>query len=325
MEASKVQLEHVVTQEENKQRLDILLSQKFPEYTRSFFTRLISDSYVLVNNVIQTKSGIKVKELDQIIVNIPQKSVESVYAQATPDDEKRDFSSISVIFEHEHFLIINKAAGILTHQAHKMDTRFTLIDWLLIHYPELKNIGYEGRPGIVHRLDKNTSGIMIIPRTSFAHAFFIDAFFSRTIKKTYKAIVCGITPKEGVIDFKIGMDQQNRLRKKAYKNDMLPPEHIKLRDAKTEYKIVSYFKEHTLLSLHPVTGRTHQLRVHCAAIGHPILGDISYGTASDLISRQALHAFSLSFNFEHQDYYFESPLPEDMQKIISILSDGSSD
>lgn len=314
MEAIKVQLEHVVTSEEHKKRLDILLSEKFPEYTRSFFTRLISDSYVLVNNVIQTKSGMKVKEFDQVIVNIPQKSIEIC------TENRESLDGISIIFEHEHFLIINKAAGILTHQAHKMDTRFTLIDWLLLHYPELKNIGYEGRPGIVHRLDKNTSGIMIIPRTSVAHAFFVDAFSSRTIKKTYKAIVCGITAASGIIDFQIGRDEQNRLRKKAYKNDIVPPEHIKLREAKTEYKVASYFKEHTLLHLYPVTGRTHQLRVHCAAIGHPILGDIFYGIQSDLISRQALHAFSLSFNFQNQDYYFESSLPEDMEKIIQLFS-----
>jgi len=314
MKNCTLQLEYTITKEDVNQRLDILLSQKFPEYTRSFFSRLISDGFVLINHVVQKKSGLKTKERDQIIVNVPQKNNSSL------KENRENLINISVVFEHEHFLIINKPIGISVHQAHDYDLHFTLVDWLLIHYPELKNIGYHGRPGIVHRLDKNTSGIMIIPRTSFAHTFFSKAFSLKTIKKTYKALVCGITDQEGIIDFVIGRDPYNRIKMKAFKNEF-ENSGVKTREAKTEYKVATYFKEHTLLNLYPITGRTHQLRVHLAAIGHPILGDIVYGNSSLLISRQALHAFSLSFEFEKKEYYFETEIPNDMQKVIQILSD----
>ena len=306
--------EFIVESNEHEQRIDIILSGRYQNYSRSFFARLIKDQHIAVNNVVCKKAGKVISSGDRIIINFPQKEPVKI-------EKNIDSINISVIFEHEQFLIINKPAGIIVHESAKKSEEMTLVDWLLCHYPDLASVGYSGRPGIVHRLDKDTSGIMIIPKTPFSHTYFSNLFKNRAIKKEYLALIVGIPQKMGTIDFPIGRDQKYRTKMKAFGTTTQKRPTTAIRQAKTHFVVHRYFdNQYSYIIARPETGRTHQIRVHCAASGFPILGDSVYGNTSTLISRQALHAHSLSFSFQNQEYSFSVDIPEDMQHAIQKLS-----
>lgn len=168
------------------------------------------------------------------------------------------------------------------------------------------------RPGIVHRLDKDTSGILVVAKTPQAQAYFSDLFKNRKIEKTYLAVVSGHPEKSGTI-------KSNIIRNQKHKQKMTISE-IDGRTARTSWQVLEYLKDAALLEVKPFTGRTHQIRVHLESIGHPIIGDIVYGQKSDLINRQALHAYKLKFDFENIAYIFSWYMPKDMQELISKLS-----
>jgi 23S rRNA pseudouridine1911/1915/1917 synthase len=295
---------------ENTERIDQILSKRYPDRTRSFFAQLIRDQQVLINNIICKKTGKSIAAGDQITVNFQQKEL------IRPEKNVSSLN-ISIIFEHEHFLIIHKPAGIVVHETTSQNkAEITVVDWLLHHYPALSSVGYSGRPGIVHRLDKDTSGIMIIPKTSLAHHYFANLFKNRGIKKEYHALVVGTPPRTGSIDLCIGRDQKYRTKMKAFSAATQKKLTVKTKEAKTHFMVKQYFKQHTYVILHPETGRTHQIRVHCADSGFAVLADSVYGKPSLLISRQALHAYSLSFSFQNQDYFFFADIPEDMKQAI---------
>jgi len=205
-----------------------------------------------------------------------------------------------IIYEEKDFLAVEKPAGLLTHPT-KHSNEPTLVDWLLERYPEIKNVGDEPklRPGIVHRLDKETSGILLVPRTQAEFEYFKSLFAERKIEKKYLAVVYG-TPKEksGTIDMPIGI-KNGTVKRSVHAVRMRKP-------AVTEYRVLRIFardgNEYSLLEIMPRTGRTHQIRVHLAAIGHPIVGDRLYGKKSlnsrfqIIDSRLMLHAFSLEFS-----------------------------
>lgn len=303
----------IITQDDHNKRIDHILAEQYPERSRSFFTRLIHDGFVFINQLPCRKAGTKVYIGDTIGLNEPKKK-----AMIRDRSDMHFKESATLVFEHEEFLIVNKPAGLLTHQANQYDTVHTLVDWLLIHYPVLATIGYQGRPGIVHRLDKDTSGLLIIPKTTSAHAYFADAFKKRMIKKEYVAIVSGAPEKQGMINFSIGRHPHQKTKMKAF--TLSSSDHTKIREAKTEFFTKTYYQNAALLLVRPTTGRTHQIRVHLAAHGYPIIGDAVYGASSLCINRHALHARALSFGFHNQQFYFESELPRDMQELIKTLS-----
>src|SRR5690606_35122856 len=231
--------------------------------------------------------------------------------------------NVSVLAEKDHFMIIYKPAHLLVHAPSKMSPAITLTDWILHNYQTLAKVGIIDRPGIVHRLDKETSGIMIITRTNYAHSIFSALFKKREIHKKYYAVVEGHPESEGTITYAIGRDPHNRIKMTYFdelsmdENNMI--RNIKVRHATTHYKVITYFKNASLIEVKPTTGRTHQIRVHMLSIGHPIIGDQLYGKKSSLINRQALHAQELSFIFDEKPYTFSSNFPEDFQHLINNL------
>lgn len=311
-----------VLKEDAGSRLDRYIIQQLPHFSRNFIQNLIKEELIQLNGKIATKPSIIVKENDQILLFFPTKRV----LQPTEIIERIQEAKISieVVADHEHFLIIYKPDNLLVHAPSERSEAVTLVDWLLLNYPELVHVGYSDRPGIVHRLDKDTSGLLVVPRTPHAHAIFSKLFKDRAMQKIYYAIVEGNPTSPGVINTPIGRSHEG-IKMAAYpeqtEESLLrgskrrPP----VRNAITEYKVLRYFEGYSLVEATLITGRTHQIRVHFASIGHPVVGDCIYGKNSKLIKRQALHAYSLSFTFDGVPYTFTRELPEDMQKLISHL------
>lgn len=298
---------------QDKVRLDQFLADVKTEFTRSYFKNLIQEGLVSVNGVIQTKSGFLLFENDKIEVQYPQ----------LKEIKNKDIKNLDVelIFEHPDFLIINKGANVLVHAPTSNSNEPTLVDWLLEKFKEISDVGSLERPGIVHRLDMDTSGLMIIPRTNQAHNEFASLFKDRQISKTYLALVQGHTEKEGVIDFDIVRHPVIRHKMTHVpKSEKDNRKYSRSRNAYTEYKTLEYFKDSSLVEAKPKTGRTHQIRVHFAAIGHPLVGDSKYGKQSKLIGRHALHAKALEFDYQGKHYSFEKELPQDFTDLVNKLS-----
>lgn len=295
-------------------RLDRYLADSFPLYSRSFFKRLIEEGCVAINGKEIRKQGILLKNNDTLVLAFPQeRTVESSAVIEQTD-------TIQVVHTADHFLIINKPAGITVHQPHSNYTNPTVVDWLLLKHNDIAHVGYIDRPGIVHRLDKDTSGLMIIARTNHAHTQLSQLFKDRSVKKTYLALVEGHPPREGTIDFAIGRHPHHR-NKMAVFNCGIPQSFSsneeRTRDAVTHYAVQHYYETCSLIEVKPVTGRTHQIRVHFAALGHPLVGDLLYGNKSAHITRHALHAYTLSFTFDHSTYEFKSAMAPDFEKLLT--------
>ena len=291
-------------------RVDKYLSEQFPLYSRSYFQKLINDGHIVINNKPIDKPSVKLKNHDTVTVTFPAEPI------IDPQDVLEKNIAIEVIHQDKHFIILAKPADLLVHRTSNKSTAITLVDWLLAHYKEIGNVGYVDRPGIVHRLDKDTSGLLIITRTNYAHSVFSDLFKDRTIQKTYVAVVDGHPPKTGTIDLAIGRHPIKRTSMKTF--DQARSDKG-IRHATTHYEVIEYYQDYALVRVKPVTGRTHQIRVHLAAIGHPIVGDPTYGRASKLIKRHALHAAGLSFAFDGKQHSFNLDLPEDMKKLIKQM------
>lgn len=286
-------------------RIDVFLTQQFPSYSRSFFQRLIADSLVQINQTVVEKVSTLVKPTDTIDVQFPP------LPEFKPKEDIPKNIGVTIVYTHPDFYIINKPAHLMVHPPSSYTTEVTLVDWLRAYFPELAGVGTVDRPGVVHRLDRGTSGLMIIARNLVSHKLFSDMFRNRTIQKTYWAVVAGHPDKTGTIDFAISRDPHAKT-KMTHRNP-------KGRHATTHYNVLQYFHDATLLALKPITGRTHQLRVHCAAIGHPIIGDTQYGTPSTVIDHQALHAQSLEFIFQDREYQFSQEPPEDFMRLLANL------
>jgi 23S rRNA pseudouridine1911/1915/1917 synthase len=201
----------------------------------------------------------------------------------------------------------------------KIDSQYiTLVDWLVKTFKELSDVGHSDRPGIVHRLDRDTSGIMIVARNNCAHAQISDLFKNRKIQKTYHAVVHGHPEKEGIIDLPITRHPVNR-------NTMMctiQKDNKKARSALTQYKVLEYFESCSLVEVKPTTGRTHQIRVHFSTIGHPLIGDAVYSKASKKIKRHALHATSLTFTFNGKQHSFNCEAPNDFNLLLKKISNN---
>ena len=296
-----------VTADNADMRIDKYITQQFPHYSRSFFLQLIEQGCIALNGTPINKQSTRIKPDDTITVQFPPKRT------IEPGTMAGKTLGIEIVHEHEHFLILYKPDNVLVHPPGNASTAITLIDWLVHNYTEIKDVGFVDRPGIVHRLDKNTSGILIIPRTNYAHSIFGSLFRERSIEKKYYAIVQGHPESTGKIDQPIGRDPITRTKMVAGEKFA---KRTKMRDAITHYKVLEYFEDCSLLEVKLITGRTHQIRVHCSAIGHPLVGDPVYGKKSKLIKRQALHAYSLSFEFGGDTYKFCKDVPEDFEQLI---------
>lgn len=220
-----------------------------------------------------------------------------------------------IIFESKNFLVISKPSGLLVHPT-KYQKESTLINWLIKKYPKIKFVGEKDRPGIVHRLDKDVSGLMVIAKNKNFYYYLINQFKNKKIRKRYIALVHNRAPQEeGIVDLPIGRTKKGKIVAVKY--------HKKIKfekPAKTKYKIIKKFHHFTLLEVEPLTGRTNQIRVHLKAIGCPIVGDRKYSKMKDKLERIFLHAYYLGFyNLNGKWLEFFSDLPENLGSYLNNL------
>ncbi len=289
------------------ERLDKFLVASLPEFSRARLQGLIAEGCVEVAGRPAEKGGQMLAEGVQVSVRIPPTHSVGLVAENIPLD---------VIFENEELLVVNKPAGMVVHPA-AGHASGTLVNAVLGYEPDLEGIGGEERPGVVHRLDKDTSGLIVLAKNERAHRWLQDQFRLRKVEKTYLALVDGKPPTPtGRVEAAIGRDPQQRKK-------MAITTLAKGREAVSEYKTLESFPQHTLLEFHPQTGRTHQIRLHCAFLGCPIVADPIYGhkKASLPLKRHFLHAFRLKITLpgEKQPRLFEAPLPADLARTLADL------
>ncbi len=293
--------------EEEKRRLDLFLTSCLPEFSRSRLQGLIKDGFVKVNGQVVTKAGRDLEAGEEILVNIPPPLPSGLVAEDIPLD---------IVFENEDLLVINKPAGMVVHPSPGHDTG-TLVHAALGHSPEMMAIGGEERPGIVHRLDKETSGLIVVAKNERSHRWLQDQFRSRSVEKVYLALVDGRPPTpSGRIEAPLG-------RHAVHRKLMAVVPLEKGREAISLYRTLKTYAAHTLLEVHPLTGRTHQIRVHLAFLGCPVVGDKIYGRKrpSLELDRHFLHAYKLKLTLpgENEPRVFEAPLSPELQLILESL------
>ena len=294
-------------EKETPERLDKFLVEQFQEFSRSRIQGLVLDGFVDVDGRPAKKAGQTLERGSQVTVRIPP---------PVPTDLVPEEIPLDILFENEDLLVINKPAGMVVHPA-VGHASGTLVNAVLGYDPEIEGIGGEERPGVVHRLDKETSGVILLAKNERAHRWLQDQFRLRKVEKAYLALVDGKPPTpSGRVEAHIGRDPSHRKRM------AIVPES-RGREAISEYKTLESFKAQTLLEFHPLTGRTHQIRLHCAFLGCPIVGDEVYGRKKQSIpmGRHFLHARSLKIVLpgEKNSRYFEAPLPEELEQVLDSL------
>lgn len=289
-------------------RLDLALAAHIPELSRTRLQKLIRQGLVVVNGVTVIKPGFRLGGGEAVEVLIPATTSSELRAERIPLD---------IIFENEDLMLVNKPAGMVVHPSAGHETG-TLINAALAHAPDMAGIGGEFRPGLVHRLDKDTSGLIVLAKNDATLQVLQQQFKERQVNKVYIALVDGHPPTpEGRVDAPIGRDSRHRQR-------MAVVHPGKGREAVTVYQTLKTFPEHTLLEVHPITGRTHQIRIHLAFIGCPIMGDKVYGHRNPTvpIERHFLHAAGLTLMLpgETSPHSFEAQLPNELEIVLKDLS-----
>ncbi len=297
----------IIFEEKKAERLDKFLVSRYPTLSRSRLQSIIKDGLVLVNNQIITKNGFSLEAGMEVTIEI----ADIVASTLIPEDIDLD-----IIYETSDLMIINKAAGMVVHPSVGHETG-TLVHAALAHAPEMEGIGGEHRPGVVHRLDKDTSGLILMAKNDRTHRFLQEQFRSRAVKKIYLAISDGAPPTpNGRIEAPIGRDPAHR-KKMA----IVPLQRG--REATTLYRVVESFKNHTFIEAKPLTGRTHQIRLHLAFLECPIVGDQIYGhrRLSLEVTRQMLHAYRIDIQLPGEGTIrsFEAPIPADMLAALATL------
>jgi len=286
-------------------RLDRYVTENCPELTRNQAQRLIGDGLVRVNGAV-TKAGLKLSNGDQVTVTVPPPKFNQLEPEPIPFD---------VLYEDDDVLVIDKPAGLPVHPAPGHPDH-TLVNAILAYLSAPPDTDDPLRPGIVHRLDMDTSGVMLVARNRPAQANLVEQFKTHSVVKLYLVLVKGhLSPERGVIEAPIGRDTRNRKRMAVVAEGLGRP-------ARTEYQVVKYTDDYSLLEVTPETGRTHQIRVHLAAIGHPVVGDTTYGVKSALLSRQFVHSSRLGFRLPSTGEYVEfgAALPPDLEKAFEDIS-----
>ncbi len=286
------------------QRLDKWVTEVTGDLSRMAVQRLIAEGRITVNGRI-SKAAYRLNAGDEIVVRIPPAAPTELVPEPIPLD---------IVYEDADLIVINKPAGLVVHPA-AGHAAGTLVHAVLAHCPDLVGVGGELRPGIVHRLDKDTSGLIIVAKHDAAQQALQRQFKTRTVRKVYLALVEGrLTPPRGLIEAPIGRDKSNRKRMAVTPDG---------RPAVTEYKTVRQFQDYTLVEVYPRTGRTHQIRVHLAWLKFPLAGDRVYGrrTSTLPLARHFLHAHQLSFQLPSDGRMrtFTAPLPPDLEAVLAQL------
>ncbi len=315
--------EVVVTPEESDQRLDRLLAARFPRHSRSYLQRLIREGHVVLDGR-RLKSGRCLRAGDRVVVEFPPPRPSGLEPAPLPLD---------VLFEDEVLIVVDKPAGLVVHPGAGA-TGATLVHALLHHCPRLSGIGGVERPGIVHRLDKDTSGVLVVAKDDEAHRSLSRQFMDRSVEKLYQALVWGrVGPQTGTITVPIGRDARRRTR--------ISSRSARPREASTSYRVLARHggspgrpESFTWIEVRPRTGRTHQIRVHFKSLGHPVVGDVAYGGAgwkqvADPALREvlrgfrrlALHARRLVFTHPTtgRRMDLEAPLPAAIRSLLEAL------
>ena len=324
------QLERIVEARAHGWRIDHYLSRLFPNFSRAQFQRSIASEKILING-LSTKSGRRLRVNDCLAITLPDEAPRSLPPEDIPLD---------IIFEDDHLIVVNKPAGMVVHPG-KGNYQGTLAGALQHHFNELSNMAGEFRPGIVHRLDRNTSGLLVVAKNNQVHHRISSQFEKRKVNKTYLALVW----KE--VDFDSDwIETHVKVHPKVREKMMVCPEGGNARHATTFYTVLERYEGFTYLELKPKTGRTHQLRIHMQHLGHPMIADKMYGGHATLrlselqnmvnekakatpqqgdvlINRQALHAYQLEFQHPEsgKTLSFQADLPEDFQRTLTALQD----
>lgn len=299
-----------ISEEEENVRLDVFLANQLEGLSRAYIQKLIANTNITVNGK-PSKSNYKLRTLDKIEVCIPPAEIMEVKPENIPLD---------IIYEDDHIIVINKPRGMVVHPA-VGNYNGTLVNALLYHCSDLSGINGTIRPGIVHRLDKDTSGVMVAAKNDKAHASLALQIKERIASRRYLAIVHGnIKEEQGVINAPIGRHPIDRQK--------MSVTFTNSKEAITNFRVIYRFGDYSFVECKLLTGRTHQIRVHMAYIGHPVVGDPKYGPQRPHfnILGQALHSTELTLNHpvSEKKMIFSAPLPSDMQEIIDSLSNKSS-
>ena len=285
------------------ERLDRFLADRCADLSRSRIKRLIADGEVTVDGRGQN-AGFRLRPGQSVAIAVPDPAPTSMLPQRIPLD---------VVHDDDDLLIVDKPAGMPVHPGVGHPDS-TLVNAVLGLNPSIANVGGAMRPGLVHRLDMDTSGLITIAKTDRAHASLTGQLRDRTVNKGYLALVVGtLNPPEAIIDAPIGRDPHDR-KKMAIVEDGRP--------SSTRYRVIANYRGCTYADVRPKTGRTHQIRVHFASVGHPVVGDALYGQEDTRIGRHFLHATYLEFDHpaDGRRVHFHSPLPGDLQRLINNLS-----
>ncbi|MFN3479493.1 MAG: RluA family pseudouridine synthase [Thermodesulfovibrionales bacterium] len=299
-----------VEESEKGQRIDLYLTKR-TGLTRSKVQRLIREGYILVNGE-KVKQNYKVKENNKIKINIPSEEIEGLIPEPLP---------VEILYKDDYLVVVDKPAGMVVYPAagHR---KGTLMNALAYHLDKLATIGGPLRPGVVHRLDKDTSGVMVIAIDDRVYYDLVEQFRKRSITRRYIALVYGpLKDEEGEIAKPIGRSESNRKKMSTIVR--------KGKEAVTRWRVIKRFKDATLIEVRLGTGRTHQIRVHFSSIGNPVLGDRTYGRKTELVigkrrvvfPRQMLHAETLGFRHPvtGEEMEFTSAIPQDMKDAIKKL------
>lgn len=307
----------IVPAEAAGDRLDVFLVRQMPDWSRSQIQRLIRDGLVTVGAVPAKKGGEAIEAGANIGIRAEHET-----SHAMPED-----LPLTIVYEDSDLLVVNKAAGMVVHVGAGVNSG-TLVNALLHHIGTLSSAGGEERPGIVHRLDKMTSGLVVVAKNDVAHRRLSEQFKSREVHKTYVALVHGrVAAESGEIARPVGRDPRRRTRMKA--------DGLASRSALTKYRVVRRIGRFTLVDAMPQTGRTHQIRVHLASIGHPVVGDTTYGAPARLrfganeeatLPRTFLHAAKLEFAHPTSGapLQFAAPLPRELEEFLTGLESRES-
>jgi 23S rRNA pseudouridine1911/1915/1917 synthase len=294
-----------VSPSDHNQRLDVYLHAALPSHSRAFLQKLIATQHVHVNGK-PAKPSYRVRVGDEIAIEIPAPRPLETQSEAIP---------LAVLFEDPDLIVVNKAAGMVVHPA-AGNYEHTLVNALLHHCRgQLAGIGGVERPGIVHRLDKGTTGCIVVAKNDAAHQSLVAQFKGRQVQKTYLAVCWGTLAKAaGKVETVIGRSERDRKKMSARVS--------RGRAALSEYRVVKQFVHFALVEVKPHTGRTHQIRVHMAHLGHPLVGDAVYGrsgTGEIAVDRPLLHAYKLAFSHPRtgQRLEFTAPVPNDMSELCS--------
>ncbi|MFV9509963.1 RluA family pseudouridine synthase [Tepidibacillus sp. LV47] len=286
------------------ERIDKFLAEQFEQWSRTQIQQWIKEGYITVNDQV-VKANYKVSENDEIVVKIPPQKELEIEPENIPLD---------IVYQDQDVVVVNKPRGLVVHPAPGHYSG-TLVNALLYHIKDLSGINGVLRPGIVHRIDKDTSGLMMVAKNDLAHESLVRQLKEHTVHRVYTALVHGNIPHDlGTIDAPIGRDPKDRKKMAVV--------HKNSKHAVTHFVVKERFNGYTLIECKLETGRTHQIRVHMQYIGHPLVGDPLYGPKKTLdIDGQALHAKVLGFHHPRTGEYmeFDSELPQDMVRLLEQL------